>query len=297
MRHQVLTFVFYLSLAVAWLLLRGSLTPFPPAVDMALAFVVCAAGFAAWGMAWRSTHPPARPRSGRLAFNWRQLILWMLLCGLLLALFTGPLPWAAQKITILRGIGGEKGQETERPMNGPSSLPTSAAEGPEQEGKTSGLGETLPLSSNAPERSPLGAMASAVNKLPRHRLIWLCAALIILLAALAWLLARTFAARSNTTGLLASASDKTPLPPYLREFLKLCRRFGLSPEPGNTLRELISALTKSGCRAEVLEPVALYHYGICYENVPPQRTKERDLRRVLKVLRRQRMPAENARPV
>ena len=81
--------------------------------------------------------------------------------------------------------------------------------------------------------------------------------------------------------------EEAAAPAYLREFLRLCREAGRPKPAGATLREAITHLEEGGIEGpQLFDPLAEYHYGVLYRDESRNRSREGELRRGLKGLRR-----------
>lgn len=116
---------------------------------------------------------------------------------------------------------------------------------------------------------------------------WVFLGLMVLVVATAAM--RIFRSRSSGEEPDAVGDDdanERHAPPYLREFLRLCREFGRPKPEGDTLREAIAMLEGAGLSSPRFSELADYHYGIRYRDAQRDRGQESSLRRALRTLRK-----------
>ena len=85
------------------------------------------------------------------------------------------------------------------------------------------------------------------------------------------------------------------LPAYLAEFCQLVRAFGLEPQNGETLVEMLKALRGAGVPVDGFDAMKQYHYSTRYEDQPGDpKLEKRFLQEVRQFLKEQMRPGQAA---
>lgn len=279
--------ILYGSLVAAWALLRGTMTPLPPAWELWLAAAVLGIGLWAGALVWRSRQPVAES-DGAGAGRGRPLLVWAAWLALLLGLFAGPLRQVAQRVaapvaqTEGREAGEAAGEDPGERAGGPLAAAPQAEPAP-----------------SAPTEQATEASASAPAAADEEGsrlwliLLMLGAALVCgCLVALLWraLRRRRRALQERDGPAARNELPSYPVPEYVRELRRLCAVGGGAAEHGRTVRDLVRQLRQAGLPGDELQPVEAYHYSVSYEGAPADRALERRLRRRLRALKAPQLP-------
>ncbi len=284
----VASLIFYLLVVLAWLVLRGSVTPWAAMADRLMAFVLLMAGLLAWAFGWRSRQPAARPL-GRAFRADRWLLASSLVLGavVLLALFAGPLPmvsqWIAQPPMQQPAETGEAPSPEPPPIS--SATPQTPGPGPAGDGDAPAAASTAEEPQAKQPQSFLQRSQEWLRRQPRWALIVF---LIALLGLIGWLLGRVFRNRPADSEGAATVDGGTILPNaprYLRDFRKLCVRRGCPVERGDTLRQLLARLGSLGHDVSPFASMENYHYAVTYAGAAARPAEEKGFRRTIRRLR------------
>jgi Domain of unknown function (DUF4129) len=296
MNPLVAIVLFYGLLALATSILRGDLTDWPRWADCALSFGVAFAGVVMLVISWRGTEPAAVAAPGQSTKTPARWPWWAGVAAVLGFIYLAALPplsvWLAQPGKMQRPTSGRDASKSEPPESTNPAPTTSQSPSP-ADGTLQDNGTTAPAAAMTAEVTEAGPLAPLRRRWEQNP-PWLknlaIAAALILMAVIIWLLWRLLRPAKQTG---PTSPEKRPpwyedadAPRYVREFARLCDRFGSPPRPGDTFRDLLARLSRTGHDIIELLPMTAYHYRVRYENAPANKRDERAFSQKLRALRK-----------
>ncbi len=269
------TCLFYTLLVAAVLCADGQFgTADAPRVGYALGFALLALG------AWVLTRGRAstlekgvvtkRGSGSRLA----RLALAGTVGAALFALFLGPLPWVAEKISRPQGEGKPvPGDQTPR-LPEPGTQPGKATEPDKKEtAKEPPPADEGTAAASAPEPAPELPPVTTEEQRPWWLIAGVTLLVLLLLSALTyfWRKSRNRAAGASAPGVADPLADQ---PEYFRAFVALCTRWGRPCLHGDTFRDLLKKLAGASLPTVPFEPAARYHYATRYAGAERDEKRE-----------------------